>query len=394
MILLELSALGHKHRTGIPNYVLQLASDLAQREDTSGFFANGKVLDVARTREFLRQRTAVLDAPAPIVADNTPVLLRKMRSAKIHARYWAAVGAHLVLRPLRNRANHAYLAAVKPRLQHFPAHLAEPQFDLPVVSTIHDLSTCSHPELHVRANILGFERFLRQLQSWHRTRHPLRLIAVSEYTKTEIGRILGPEFRDLTRVTPLGFDRAIFFPRADVPREDFILAVGTLEPRKNLKLLLEAFALGKDQLKGLRLVIVGGRGWRNEEFERTLREHPLRDRIELLGFVGETTLADLYRRCAIFCFPSLFEGFGIPPLEAMACGTPVVISKVASLPEVGGDAAVYCDPRDARSLVEALVQARDEKQARTQLSLARAEIFSWKRMVDQTLAVYSELKGR
>lgn len=394
MILLELSALGHKHRTGIPNYVLKLAHEVASREDTSGFFANGKVLDVARTREFLKERTAVLDAAAPIVSENIPVVLRKMRSAKIHARHWAAIGAHFVLRPLRNRANHAYLATVKPRVQHFPAHLAEPQFDLPVVSTIHDLSTCSHPELHVRANILGFERFLRQLQAWHRAKHPLRLIAVSEYTKNEIGRVLGPEFRDLTRVTPLGFDRTVFFPRADVPREDFILAVGTLEPRKNIKLLLEAFAVGQAKLKGLRLVIVGGRGWKNEEFERTLREHPLRDRIELLGFVGENTLADLYRRCAIFCFPSIFEGFGFPPLEAMACGAPVVISNVSSLPEVGGDAAVYCDPRDAHSLVEALVKARDEQGPRKQLSLARANQFSWQRLADQTMAVYSELSRK
>jgi len=164
-----------------------------------------------------------------------------------------------------------------------------------------------------------------------------------------------------------------------LPEPGFVLAVGTLEPRKNLPRLVEAYGSLPSELQDAHpLVVVGAQGWRTGRTLEALRS--LGSRCRLLGHVGDDELAELYRRCAVFCYPSLGEGFGLPVLEAMAAGAAVVTSNVSSLPEVGGDAVEYVDPRSAESIAAGLERLLGSPERRAELAArgrARAKGFSW-----------------
>lgn len=167
----------------------------------------------------------------------------------------------------------------------------------------------------------------------------------------------------------------------------YVLSVGTLEPRKNLPRLIEAFAgLTDAERRGARLALVGARGWERDELDAVLARHP--DLVQVLGFVNEEDLAGLYSGAELFAYPSIYEGFGLPLLEAMHAGTAVVTSPVSSLPEVAGEAAIYADPHDVAALRGALAQGLgdDELVARlAQEGRRRAAGFSWERHVATTL---------
>ena len=171
--------------------------------------------------------------------------------------------------------------------------------------------------------------------------------------------------------------------------DGFVLAVGTLEPRKNLPRLVAAFRLlGADLQASHPLIVVGADGWQMAETLRSL--HSLGDRARILGYVSDAELAALYRRCAVFCYPSLGEGFGLPVLEAMAVGAAVVTSNVSSLPEVGGDAVEYADPRDVESIAAALRRVLEDPTHRAELrarAVVRAAEFSWAEFAASTLGV-------
>jgi alpha-1,3-rhamnosyl/mannosyltransferase len=166
---------------------------------------------------------------------------------------------------------------------------------------------------------------------------------------------------------------------ATLPQPGFVLAVGTLEPRKNLPRLVDAYRALDAELQARHpLVVVGALGWETGETLTALRS--LGERCTMLGFVSDAALIELYRRCAVFCYPSLGEGYGLPVLEAMAAGAPVITSNVSSLPEVGGGAAEYVDPLDLASIAGALRRVLSEESRRLQLShmgLERAAEFSW-----------------
>ncbi|MDO8184054.1 glycosyltransferase family 1 protein [Conexibacter sp. JD483] len=169
----------------------------------------------------------------------------------------------------------------------------------------------------------------------------------------------------------------------------YVLSVGTLEPRKNLPRLIEAFAsLTAQQRHGARLVLVGARGWERSELDAVLARHE--QLVQVLGFVDEEDLPGLYRGAELFAYPSIYEGFGLPLLEAMHAGTAVLTSPVSSLPEVAGEAALYADPHDAGAIAEALARGLADDALRARLAAAgraRAATFSWERHVDETLAV-------
>lgn len=168
----------------------------------------------------------------------------------------------------------------------------------------------------------------------------------------------------------------------------FVLCVGTLEPRKNLLRVLAAFATLPEGLRARhRLVVVGPRGW---EFAHILHAASARsDEVKLLGHVPDSDLAALYRLCEVFCYPSLYEGFGLPLLEAMQCGAPSIASNVSSLPEVGGDGAVYVDPTSVEEIGNALAGLLQSEQERARLrerGLRQAARFSWQRTADEIAA--------
>ena len=173
----------------------------------------------------------------------------------------------------------------------------------------------------------------------------------------------------------------------ELPRPGYVLAVGTLEPRKNLPRLVAAYAaLPRDLQLAHPLVVVGAAGWQTGATLAALRS--LGERCVMLGYVSDVALAELYRRCAVFCYPSLGEGFGLPVLEAMAVGAPVVTSNTSSLPEVGGDAVQYVDPRSVVSIAEGLESLLSSPARRAQLGergRARAAGFSWDRTTELTL---------
>jgi glycosyltransferase involved in cell wall biosynthesis len=181
-----------------------------------------------------------------------------------------------------------------------------------------------------------------------------------------------------------------------LPPPGYVLAVGTLEPRKNLPRLVAAYAaLPHDLQQAHPLVVVGAAGWRTGATLAALRA--LGERCLMLGHVSDTALAELYRRCGVFCYPSLGEGFGLPVLEAMQTGAAVITSNVSSLPEVGGDAVEYVDPHSIASIAEGLKSLLSSSDRRAQLGergRARASGFSWDRTTDLTLRALERAAGR
>jgi glycosyltransferase involved in cell wall biosynthesis len=231
---------------------------------------------------------------------------------------------------------------------------------------------------------------------------------LSEFTKREIGA-RWPEAMHKIAVIPgapylarrrpaagesSGPDEEKVLERYGV-RRPYLLYVGTMEPRKNVVRLLKAFeTLGRRGVKGVQLVLVGHEGWGGGELQRARESSPVRDFIRYLGYVPDDVLGPLYRHADLFVYLSLYEGFGLPPLEAMAAGTCVVSSDRASLSECLGEAAALTDPLDAEGVAEVLLQLlRDEdlRMEYVQRGLRRAASYTWEESAAKTLAVYREL---
>jgi glycosyltransferase involved in cell wall biosynthesis len=187
---------------------------------------------------------------------------------------------------------------------------------------------------------------------------------------------------------PLAADELAPNATAPLPPPGFVLAVGTLEPRKNLPRLVEAYmSLDEESQRAHPLVVVGALGWDTNGTLQALRS--LGERCQMLGYVADAELAELYRRCALFCYPSLGEGFGLPVLEAMAAGAAVLTSNVSSLPEVGGEAVAYADPHSAADIASQLRVLLSDESRRARLSArarARADTFTWASFAETVLA--------
>jgi glycosyltransferase involved in cell wall biosynthesis len=171
------------------------------------------------------------------------------------------------------------------------------------------------------------------------------------------------------------------------------LFVGTLEPRKNLSLLIRALTISKTKIP---LILAGWQGWGDKKWKQLIADPKLHRRIFFAGHVDDETLACLYTGASAFVFPSLYEGFGLPILEAMACGCPVICSNAASLPEVAGDAAFQLDPTDAEGLAHALDSVLTDSTLRRsmiQKGIERAQQFSWKETAAKTLEVFTRVAG-
>jgi glycosyltransferase involved in cell wall biosynthesis len=281
------------------------------------------------------------------------------------------------------------------RVFHATEHLLLPLRRVPTVLTVHDLIFRLFPEHHKRLNYW----YLNATMPLY-CRRATAIISVSEATRRDLMRLYGVPAAKISVVHEAAAPH--FMPaapqqvaavRARYALPDrYILRVGTIEPRKNLERLLEALVvLRRSSAPDARLVIVGGRGWLTEGFFRRLEALGLGDAVQLTGRVPDEDLPAVYSGADLLVEPSLYEGFGLPLLEAMACGTPVVCSAVASLPEVGGDAARYFDPHDAGAVAAAMGEvwhSEDLRAALRQAGLARAAQFSWQRAARETLAVY------
>ncbi len=281
-----------------------------------------------------------------------------------------------------------------------------PDFVLPPLAkktrkivTIHDLAFLTHPEYSTPA----LADYLRQAVP--------RAIATADVVATishEVSRTLIEHLhtpREKLVVVPNGVSAA--FRRISDPiildatrykfnlKQPFVLAVGTLEPRKNHASLIKAFHQVHKKKNGpVQLVIAGGTGWRYEETRQLVAELKLEKKVRFLGRVSELELITLYSLAAVFAFPSFFAGFGIPVLEAMACGAPVITANTSSLPEVAGDAALLVDPHNSDQLAAAITRLLTDEQLREELrqkGYQRAQHYNWEVSARKMLTIYQKL---
>jgi glycosyltransferase involved in cell wall biosynthesis len=217
------------------------------------------------------------------------------------------------------------------------------------------------------------------------------IIAVSAFTARQVEQLLDVEPSRI-RVIPHGARPAPAASRT-MPREQIILNVGAIQRRKNIARLVEAF----EQLPpGWKLLLAGSQGYDSEAALERIQRSPRKQDIQMLGYVSDSQLEDLYQRASILAFPSLDEGFGMPILDAMARGVPVLTSNLSAMPDVAGDAALLVNPTDVHSIADGLCRLAtnaDLREALVQAGLARAQEFTWRKSVEATWQVYKELLG-
>ncbi len=271
-----------------------------------------------------------------------------------------------------------------------------------VVVSLHDIAYERYPRFFDPGTVAGFRTYVPLT-----LRRARMVLTLSDFCKGEIVR----RYRVPPEKVAVTFCAAnpIFHPLRDPTRladvcarygtgERFILCVGNLEPRKNLRAMIEAYVrLRRADTTRHRLVLVGRKGWLYDEIFAAARASGYADDLVFTDYVPNANLVALYNAADVFVYPSIYEGFGIPPLEAMACGTPVVCSNTSSLPEVVGDAALMVDPFDVEALAGAVARVLDDADLRAQLTArgpARAAAFSWEKTACIIAEAYQAAAGR
>jgi glycosyltransferase involved in cell wall biosynthesis len=278
-----------------------------------------------------------------------------------------------------------------PHLLFVPAHVVPAVCPVPAVVTVHDLGYRYYPDAHPFA-----QRLYLDLSTRHSARAAAHVIADSEATKRDLIRFYHTPNDKITVVYP-GRDETLRRVDAAPVRakyrlpESYLLHIGTLQPRKNLVRLIEAT---RHQPSPIPLVLAGRPGWLSEEILKAARAAP---HVRLLSYVPDADLAGLYSGAAAFVFPSLYEGFGFPALEALACGAPVICSNTSSLPEVVGEAALTVNPLDVAALAEAIRRVLGDAELRAALiakGYEQVEKFSWEKAARETWAILERAAQR
>jgi len=271
------------------------------------------------------------------------------------------------------------------------------RLDVPLVVTIHDLSWMRHPDTHPADRVRWLERGVPRALAQARA-----VLVDSAFVRDEVATAFGTDPGRM-HVAHLGVGdrfhrRGPGETRATMERHalehgSYVLSLATLEPRKNVDHTLAAHALLPGELKRrFPLVVAGAAGWKAQALERHIREQSRQGQLRYLGFVAPHELPDLYAAASAFVYPSLYEGFGLPPLEAMACGVPTLVAARGAMPEVVGDAAVLIDPLDPKRTCEELRALLEDPSRRTDLAArgeARAARFTWARCAEATMRAYA-----
>jgi len=303
-----------------------------------------------------------------------------------------------------------FLRGLSPDLVHIPLNRVPLLMFRPYVVTIHDMARLLFPE-----RVSGFEMYWRRFRFRRGLERAERVVAVSDATKRDVENLMGvrpnrirrvynapgPEFLQPNRAAGVG-ERQLIMERYQIGYP-FLLYAGNIRAHKNIPRLVEAFAVVRGQLsahpvyKDLRLVIIGDTISQYPAVRQAVIKSRVEQVVRFLGFVPFETLRCFYESAAAFVFPSRYEGFGLPPLEAMACGTPVVTANVSSLPEVVGDAAVLVNPANVFDIARGIRDVLLDEALRAELirrGLEQAARFSWERTAQQMLEIYREAAAK
>lgn len=364
--------------TGIGNYVQQLASGLENhpRIEDVRFFSSHKWINST-------QDIASANSNLASLRKHLPFKHSALKLYNFQKNFW-----------FRNKSK----SLANDYIFHSPNFLLMPYQGKSVV-TIHDLSFIRYPQTHPPERIRLLEKELPKS-----LKRANKVIAISKHVKQEILNHFNIP-ADKIAVVSQGVDK-LFYPRNQTESEPalkkygllhskYLLTVATLEPRKNLNSLLDAYSMLPEALRQKhRLVIVGDKGWLNNKLLKRLTLLEARGDVIVTGYVSADELPVLYSAAYAFALPSLYEGFGLPVIEAMASGTPVLTTNSSSLPEVAGDAAILTDAHDITSISNGLIQLLTDKhwrQISTEKGIQRANQFSWKKCIDTTIKLYQAL---
>ncbi|MBP7670984.1 glycosyltransferase family 4 protein [Candidatus Gracilibacteria bacterium] len=256
-----------------------------------------------------------------------------------------------------------------------------------IVFTVHDLVSFVADEGHNLKAKLIEKLFLRRAIA-----KATKILTVSKNTQTDLTKLF-PQSKDKAEIIYCAADTS-FEANSKAKPAEYFLAVGTIQPRKNYINLLKAFEIFRRKNPNYKLMIIGQNGWRSEHFFQLLQESPSRKSIEILGHIDQKKLQQLYQNATALVFPSFYEGFGIPLLEAMNCACPVLCSQTSSIPEVVGDAAVFFNPHQPKEITAAMQKITNNPLLRSQLieaGLTQSEKFSWGKSAASLLALFEKI---
>ena len=334
-------------------------------------------------------RTLQAPASGPVLS---PGLVSRLRSLKPLTALGRSLQRHRFASGIRSKGLQFY----------FEPNYLPYEADVPTIITVHDISHLRHPETHPAKRVEDLTRLLPGA-----IERASCILTVSEFSRREVISEFGVD-PGRVHATPLGVDPR-FHPRdADATRAllaplgltygRYVLSVGTLEPRKNVLAVLRAHGkLPADLRQRYPLVIAGKSGWLTETLDREIAKGEARGDVRRLGHVSDPQLPLLYAGATLFAYPSLYEGFGLPPLEAMASGVPVIVSNRASLPEVVGDAGIQVEPDDVDGLAASLQRIVEDAEFARELAergLARARTFTWRRCAEMTMHAWDSVLGK
>ncbi len=349
-------------RSGIGQYTARLLEALAGRQDGWGY-------------RLLHRRELHGRIPEGVLRSDTVRFPNKT--------LWMQVLLPLILSRLRLP------------LCHFTNFLAPVMAPCPYIVTIHDMSLFRHGGMHLRKSLWAVRTLLPMV-----AKRAAAIIAVSESARHEIVSVLGVPWEKVKTIhEAAGEGFRVLDQPAELRRvsaayglhDPFILSVCTIEPRKNLMRLLAAYARLRGAGRREQLLLAGQLGWKYEGLLREIDRLDLKSSVRILGYVPDADMPAIYNLAKVLAFPSLYEGFGLPILEAMACGTPVLTSDCSSMPEVAGEAAVLIDPRSRESLEAGLGRILSDEPLQDRLreaGIRRAAQFSWSQAAAETTRLY------
>jgi glycosyltransferase involved in cell wall biosynthesis len=364
--------------TGIGQYSQHLATGLARQPNVRAEFFYGAIWSAE-----------VRDTPPAPVASALPWLRRNIP------------GSYALRRMVQNHRFTSRAKTAEFDLYHEPNILPLP-FDGPTVVTVHDLSWIRYPGTHPVARVREMDKYFEP-----GLRHASLILTDSAFVKRELMEIFDISSA-LIKPVALGVEPLFrlqnrhetkpVLHRLGLQHGEYVLAVGTLEPRKNLQVALTAFMqLPSRARQKFPLVLVGTKGWNSSELELQIAPMLKAGEVRQLGYLPREDLATVIAGSTCLIYPSIYEGFGLPPLEAMACGIPVITTNVSSIPEVVGDTGVLLDPQDVdgfKQAIEMMISAPDVRAALGRNALARSAMFTWESCVAHTVDAYRQVLSK